>query len=247
MAFRAELVDDFDRKVRQRGEAYFKRGDAEIIDATPGRVVARVRGSKLYTVRLDFKDDELEVSCTCPYAADWGAYCKHAWAALRQAQKQGLIELDELPGEDEDEPRYLPTSFVHNLTKPAPVEIPNWKKTLQQLKKREQSNHLPPAPPFPEDRRIIYLIDVAQSAQSNDGLWLELFTQKRTKSNSWERPKHFQMDQRQWASAPDESDRILYQMLNGSQLAGGYPHYYNGPSRRYYLLPATAYPTAARK
>jgi hypothetical protein len=59
-------------------------------------VIARVSGSRDYTVNVGREGDEVELSCTCPYFEGDGA-CKHLWAVLLFAEAEGFLRGDGRP------------------------------------------------------------------------------------------------------------------------------------------------------
>src|SRR4051794_41839166 len=79
MGIAQKISRDFSDAVRSRGQSYFAKGRVVITGASPGEVVARVRGTAKYRVRLRLRNGKLHVSCTCPYFARTGAPCKHLW------------------------------------------------------------------------------------------------------------------------------------------------------------------------
>jgi len=64
-----------------RGEDYFAAGRVRSLDEQEaGTVLAEVRGSATYSVKLWEENGELAYSCTCPRGDD-GEFCKHCVAA----------------------------------------------------------------------------------------------------------------------------------------------------------------------
>lgn len=59
--------------------------------ARAGEVVARVRGTSKYRVRVRLRGSKLLASCTCPYFNPQGEPCKHLWATLLLAEARGLL------------------------------------------------------------------------------------------------------------------------------------------------------------
>ena len=60
--------------------------------ARAGEVVARVRGTSKYRVRLRMRGSKLLASCSCPYFSPQGEPCKHLWATLLLAEARGLLQ-----------------------------------------------------------------------------------------------------------------------------------------------------------
>jgi len=101
-----EFASDFDRQVQARGREYFRRGAAAITGSAPGHFEATVQGSEPYRVRVDWDDDggQPDYRCTCPYFQDRGQPCKHLWAALLKANREGLLAEDNQPQADDERP-----------------------------------------------------------------------------------------------------------------------------------------------
>lgn len=66
--------------VFDRGVDYYEDGRVELFDLLPRRVTAEVAGTETYDVELRATDSGLDWSCTCPYYAEDGAFCKHCVA-----------------------------------------------------------------------------------------------------------------------------------------------------------------------
>src|SRR4051812_46191748 len=88
MSLTSQLSGDFDGAVRQRGGDYFHSGRVQIESGSAMRVVATVRGSSRYSVKLEREGPQIVASCTCPYF-DVDA-CKHIWAVVLAAASRGL-------------------------------------------------------------------------------------------------------------------------------------------------------------
>jgi uncharacterized Zn finger protein len=63
----------------ERGEAYFERGQVHSLFGRERGVMATVRGTHDYHVRLTIEDGEVDGSCSCPLGSD-GSFCKHCVA-----------------------------------------------------------------------------------------------------------------------------------------------------------------------
>jgi superfamily II DNA or RNA helicase len=90
MSLTSQLSGDFDGAVRQRGGDYFHSGRVQIESGSAMRVVATVRGSSRYSVKLEREGPQIVASCTCPYF-DVDA-CKHIWAVVLAAASRGLLD-----------------------------------------------------------------------------------------------------------------------------------------------------------
>src|SRR6516165_11649978 len=91
MGIAQKVARNFSDAVRSRGQSYFVKGRVTIMAARVGEVVARVRGTSKYRVRLRMRGSKLLASCTCPYFNPQGEPCKHLWATLLSADARGLL------------------------------------------------------------------------------------------------------------------------------------------------------------
>jgi len=79
------------KKVRDRWD------DSEIeeLDITDSSITAKVRGTRRYTVKIEFTPEKVtRASCTCPY--DHGGYCKHVVNVLANADGMMLKKMEEI-------------------------------------------------------------------------------------------------------------------------------------------------------
>lgn len=78
--------------VRSRGRSYFDRGRVVVTTAKAGQiVVAKVRGTEAYKVKLRLRNNKLHASCTCLYFGPEGEPCKHIWATILVADARNLL------------------------------------------------------------------------------------------------------------------------------------------------------------
>jgi superfamily II DNA or RNA helicase len=77
--------------VRSRGALYFQMRRVRLAPDEAGVLVANVRGSRLYEVRLSREGETLRATCTCPYFEDRGECCKHVWATVLTAAAAGRL------------------------------------------------------------------------------------------------------------------------------------------------------------
>jgi hypothetical protein len=82
----------FSDAVRSRGQSYFAKGRVALSSATAGEVIARVRGTAKYRVRLRVRGTKLHIACSCPYFGPTGEPCKHIWATVLMADARGLLQ-----------------------------------------------------------------------------------------------------------------------------------------------------------
>src|SRR5271165_918908 len=92
MGIAQKVARNFSDAVRSRGQSYFVKGRVTLMTARAGEVIARVRGTSKYRVRMRLRGSKLLASCTCPYFSPQGEPCKHLWATLLLAQARGLLQ-----------------------------------------------------------------------------------------------------------------------------------------------------------
>ncbi len=250
MSIPPKVIQDFSPETCRRGQYYWARGAVNIVNARPGLVEARVRGTRLYRTEVRWSSEEYEFDCTCPYFADRGEPCKHIWATLLSADKAGLLLLR--PRDDGSTGVTIAGTDQPNAqTIETPPQPPRWMQTIHRLrnttaKHAQQLSSLSAPASMPDDRRIVYLIDVAATIEQGRGLIVEVATQKQNR-DSWERLKAFGFDLNQWLLARDERDRLLAQMLVGARSAD-VPYFLNqasGTARRF-IIPGASYSTTLR-
>ena len=91
MGIAQKVSRDFSDAVRSRGQSYFAKGRVAITSASASEVVARVRGTAKYRVRLRLRGGRLHATCSCPYFAPFGDPCKHIWATVLAADARRLL------------------------------------------------------------------------------------------------------------------------------------------------------------
>src|SRR5262245_61510725 len=92
MGIAQKVARNFSDAVRSRGQSYFVKGRVTLMTARAGEVIARVRGTSKYRVRIRLRGSKLLASCTCPYFNPQGEPCKHLWATLLLAESRGLLQ-----------------------------------------------------------------------------------------------------------------------------------------------------------
>src|SRR6516165_8437185 len=92
MGIAQKVARHFTDAVRSRGQSYFSKGRVTMMSAKPNEVVARVRGTTKYRVRVRLRGAKLVASCTCPYFSPQGEPCKHLWATLLLADSRGFLQ-----------------------------------------------------------------------------------------------------------------------------------------------------------
>lgn len=92
MGIAQKVSREFAEGVLARGQIYFSKGKVTITSSKPGEVVvAKVRGTETYKVRLRLRQNQLHASCTCPFFGPQGEPCKHIWATILATDARGLM------------------------------------------------------------------------------------------------------------------------------------------------------------
>lgn len=93
----SNLIDNwrslFDYTILTRGRRYQLAGHVRGLSITGNEknILARVRGTHLYTVQIQTDGTSItKTFCSCPYAED-GTLCKHMAAVLFEAEEKGII------------------------------------------------------------------------------------------------------------------------------------------------------------
>jgi hypothetical protein len=102
MALTSQLVTRVPQEIQNRGREYFQRGSVELLDGGARSVHATVEGSQRYRVNLSRLGKVIKAACSCPYCQDNAQTCKHIWATLLSAERQGY-----LGGKGDGDPRYI--------------------------------------------------------------------------------------------------------------------------------------------
>ena len=226
MAIPTEVVEEFDPKIRERGHEYFIAGDVRILETGDGFLRARVHGSQFYNVTIDFSDGWLDYDCDCPYAESWGGPCKHVWAAHAEGGVGGNVSVRVRNGEQTmSRKRIVAEKFrcrrrrERAREKEGAAHRPGMEEdagpAAQAGARSPRSAEEPPAV-FPEDRRIVYFVDVHRTLEG--GAWAG------GRSHAPEAPARWDMGSAQvlvdrsarWLNAPEETDRMIAQLLIGA-------------------------------
>ncbi len=92
MGIAQKVARNFSDAVRSRGQVYLSKGRVSLMSAKPNEVVAKVRGTTKYRVRVRLRGAKLLASCSCPYFSPQGEPCKHLWATLLLADSRGFLQ-----------------------------------------------------------------------------------------------------------------------------------------------------------
>ena len=216
-----QIEQQFPASVRERGARYHGEGRVRFVETElTGVIAATVKGSAEYQVVIELRPQQRwRFVCTCPFAED-NYHCKHMWAVLLAADARGL----------------MPDS---GALQPQGNRTPEWKRRLHQLKDITPDSPEPPV--WPENRRIVYYLDVDTLARIGEPI-IEVKTQSVRGAGSGREPFVFTLEA--WLNAADARDREIAHLLHGArplhEYGGGYS------SSHTYVIPASMYATTLR-
>ncbi len=134
MGIAQKVAREFSDAVRARGQSYFAKGRVAITASSAGEVVAKVRGTEKYKVRVRLRGIKLIATCSCPYFGPTGAPCKHLWATVLAVDARGLLPsaasrplrlvTDSPPRPAAYPPEGMPEGYPPPLPYPLPDTLP---------------------------------------------------------------------------------------------------------------------------
>jgi superfamily II DNA or RNA helicase len=197
--------------VRAKGLEYFSRGAVVHADAsTPQLVDAIVRGTRPYRVKLWRHKDTLSGSCECKYFADRAGICKHIWAVLLEAERNGYLTK---PSDHAARLRLQPDET--GSSSHARREPPQWERFFQEVSQKLARDEADVRPPRYHDAEIIYAID-RNASLAGSSVALDLMSRQRRTNGKWSKPKPAGVSTRDVASLPDPADREIIPLLLGA-------------------------------
>jgi len=223
----------FNTSIRHRGQQYAFGGAVRFNAYSANHIDGKVRGeSQYYDFDVSVADRGLYVQCTCPFYESEGP-CKHLWAVLLQAGKQGyladaakaikLIELD--PDEEDDEfdddtedgdgdnPPF-------ELKPPEPaiptLRGPSWRSQIGDVQNMAmQSERL--SRTWPAKRQIVYTVDVNASIAAGAAT-IAIGSRDLKMNGEWSRTTRIDLRRSEVDQLPNATDReILSSLLGGLQ------------------------------
>jgi len=265
MALTTHLSRYIASKVQSRGYSYYRNGAVQIIYGNKEELQASVIGTDTYEVDLYREEDTVYVFCTCPYFEGERESCKHIWATLLAAEKDGYLKGesksdpvrleiyvedkdwdengdDDWDGNDELEDGYGATAWPPRPQGRRHLQVvppsPGWKDRLASLRGALQVQQEEEKNRWPATRRILYFVDLPATLEGK-GLVIEVVQQEMKKNGEWGRLKSLSGYCKP-ENLRDPEDQHIMTLLLGSQDAYGYRygypnHYYGSESRR--ILP----------
>src|SRR2546423_9145113 len=232
MYLQRQFAQRFSSGVRHRGVEIFASRQVTIVSGNQWAVSAKVRGSRVYEVELSREQDEIHVSCDCPYF-DEGAVCKHIWATIVAADQKSYLlgaigggpvrlVVDRVPGEfdeddvdDEDEGVFPPSGFFRRAgAQPAKQPpTPKWRTLLEPLQRAPHT--IATGEAWRADREIFYIVDT-QATLFNQVLHLKIENRERLQNGNWGKLKTLRATRRDIRAMDDPLDREILTALCGA-------------------------------
>ena len=242
------------RVAQERGRSYFFAGSVKRIEGDAWRATATVQGSSLYDVSIASEDDFLDVKCSCPYFDRELETCKHIWAALLAAERQGLLKgpaskkslqiFESIDGEGDGEAGVqlfndARREFQTQREPPAAARS-EWRRLLQSLRSAMASTELRSGDEASPDRQLFYLID-ADYTLGSEQMVVEVARRERKLNGDWGKLKSTRLYAREISSLSDQVDQRIVAILFGArqQLTYGYASHYYESSPAQFTIPAT--------
>ncbi len=210
----------FDQRLRSRGDEYASAGRVRLDQVGSHAIFATVHGTVDYFVSLTREADVLLLGCGCPYAAEQGT-CKHLWAVFRVTDRQGALGpilagvaavradwMEPGPGGGAA-PRPSAPRRGTTVTTGA-----SWKRAIARV--RQGPPPEPPRKPWPEGRRLAFILDFDASKLAAMGLVIRLATQDEATQGGGAPPRLLRAGFEAIGELPDAGDRLALQLLRGS-------------------------------
>jgi hypothetical protein len=237
----------FAADVRGRAVSYTYGPAVRIRQGDSTGVSATVRGSSTYDVDMTLADDGLHMSCTCPYYTGHAGACKHLWALVLTAERDGYLSellrqqdadvifdyedsddesdaFDDMgPADDDDAGVWndpLPRRRV--VVKPKKAKAPKKERPAEWSRVFDQIKHSFRGQPGPvgsswPDNRQLLYVIDAPHSVANKTVLLEVALQERKKNGDWGKPKFQGIGQQQAEQIREGPDAAIMPLLFGAQ------------------------------
>jgi superfamily II DNA or RNA helicase len=226
MKLAAALEHDFDHQTRYRGAMYFRSGAVRVQLSTAKEFQARVQGSRMYEVEIEWEAEEgLNLYCDCPYFDSHGP-CKHLWATILCAESQGFLrdltprgampvvyDFDESLYEDPEEyfrPAPRPV-LPPPPPAPKPPKLPAWRQQLNEV----TADHSRDMEIWPPQRQLLYVIDATQSNREH-AVIVRLQSREPKVKGGWKKPAPARITRTLLPKLPGADRQILGLLLGVS-------------------------------
>ncbi|WP_053333850.1 DEAD/DEAH box helicase [Gemmatimonas phototrophica] len=242
-----ELERLFSPVLRERARAYLAPGLITWRQVHHSRVDATVQGTQMYRVQIEVDVRDAQSGCTCAYASEHGM-CKHQWAVMMLLDREGALPEGLHPAAAPLRVAFVTPEEHQEFAAPPREVVPEeptgpqaeWQIAMRATALAQRARDLRPesnrATAMPADRRIVYLVH-ATEVSDHPGVRVQVATQRRTRDGVWEESRHFGFSADAWFNATDPADRLIAEMLHGSQMVqhvtGMPPDGFHVPPRAY--------------
>lgn len=225
----------------------------KILSGNSKLVRARVEGSDTYQVNLFRSKDQMNASCTCPYMDRYDGACKHIWATILQAEKQGFLKGDNnqtikklqiFDTNQDDEFEEYDTPYEVKISPPtattpispipprparailSPRQAIGWKQALSHFNEKVNPHPTIASALLDPGHAIFYIVDLLRS-RANKHLLIELTTRYHLKSGQWSEPRNWSLPRHSLDRVEDLPDRQTLQALAKVREESDQAQYYN--------------------
>jgi superfamily II DNA or RNA helicase len=210
------LARDVSERTRIKGNRYFLGGAVRAIEGSDSGVVATVRGSEWYRVRLAREGDGFFASCQCPYFTDRQDFCKHIWAVVLAADAEGLLIAEPVTDDAYLEPRFdddRQPARAGSAAAAPPRPHEAWQRFLQGVQQRASG----PAPPYTSryaQGELLYVFERQPDADLVPTVQVQWRTRK--KNGDWGKPQPAALTTADIAVLVEDDDREIMSLLLGA-------------------------------
>jgi superfamily II DNA or RNA helicase len=222
------LTFQFSKQTRAKGASYVQPGLIKIIQGSATALSAVVRGTSAYQVGIERRmtDEavtEFAVSCTCAFSQDRPEACKHVWAALCFAEREGFLRGDDRPLSRHavrlvvDRGRTPSSPLATSPARVRPNRPGSASAFLAGLSQRLSATQAATRTPRYGDSTFMYVIDAFESAD-RPFVVVRVLHQARTRAALTGRPEPVSLSNDDLARLPP-ADRRLMALLWGADSA----------------------------
>jgi superfamily II DNA or RNA helicase len=201
---------------RQKGEAYFRSGAVLNLTGDEWQVRAVVQGTARYRVQVSRTEAGFSASCECPFFVDQGHICKHIWAVLIAAEREGYLSGDgDLPEDPHVGLSVSPGDTGPPVVPPAvtPKRPEPWAMFLQSVQAELSLNESDSRLSHFLNKQIAYELD---PTAFDDTVLVTVSLQTRKKDGGWSKPRPMTITPSEVDFVPEPDDREILGLLTGA-------------------------------
>jgi superfamily II DNA or RNA helicase len=214
-----QVAKAFGPEVRNRGERLLRRA-VTIIESEPDRIVADIRGSRLYLVSVTLQGTDLAIDCTCPFYESYEP-CKHIWSLIRAAENNGLLPAAKdlaLGLVDAEMLSHYGAEPEHSHFRYLSPPPPEWRQALTEMRPRTPILADDRGTEWPLAREIFYILDTSPDRLSRLPVLNVSYRDKKVRGK-FTALKPLSLEIRRIATLRDPLDREILALLCGADEA----------------------------